>query len=136
MIFKSKVTPTPVWKGAEKRKFPRINIPSLLEYTMIDEKISEAPFLPGVLYNISAGGLKFGGNCKINIFEKVLLKLNISEFTSDEVLGRNGVFEATAEINNIEAVSDSSFKYGVKFLDIHQGDITVINKLIEKFTGK
>ena len=124
----------PQWNGKEKRKFPRINIPSLLEYAVFDNPLSAEGLLPGVLYNLSAGGLKFGANLKLSIFDKVLLKLNISEFTGKSLFDKTGVFEATAEITNIQSVGDDSYKYGVKFLDIRKGDIAVINELIENIS--
>jgi hypothetical protein len=134
MLFNGKLSLMPPWGGKEKRKHPRIIIPSLLEYAVFDHPLAAEGLLPGVLYNLSAGGLKFGGNSKLGIFDKVLLKLNISEFTSQSLFGKNGIFEAVAEITNIESIENDSFKYGVRFLDIRKGDVAVINELIEKIS--
>ena len=126
--------------GEDKRSHKRIGFEAILMvFRPLTHKEKRAQhYMPADVLDLSLGGMKFSAHREMAEGDKIKLRLSPFEILSlDEDVDPEEVadefeFVATAQVVTANFENEGSSTYGVKFVEIVQGNVEAIKEFIDK----
>jgi c-di-GMP-binding flagellar brake protein YcgR len=128
----------------EKRKFSRIEKNSIIEFKELDFPIINDGFVSSRIKNISANGLIFPSDKKVEIDTILNLKVKLigwdkekdDFFKYDETAISEPLSILGRVVRVVKATKDKSYEIGVEFINVSEDDRDALKKFIMKKLDK
>ncbi len=114
-----------MWKGINKRQFPRFQITLELNIAFHDK----VTYLEATTDNVGVGGICFMSTKRMEPFQEVTLKLLLTDGSLP--IECNGRVSWMVEKHSVSDL-DTQYDIGIEFLNINSSDTARIEKLISE----
>jgi len=124
----------------ERRRFPRINKNSTVEFKELEFPISKEGFFTSHILNISANGVIFEAEKKFSIDTMLQLRINLIGWHKEKndfyKFDETAVSEPLLAIGRVVRIEElkkaKSYKIGVEFINLNEDDKEALISFIQK----